>query len=143
MNSIALFLAFLTTGASLLGLRPVALKVGLVDVPGGRKTHIGNTPLVGGLGIYLGLVVLSLVSPGVLSQYASLLSLSALILFIGVIDDAKELSWSTRMTGHGLVALVMAVVAGVQLNSLGALFTISQSCLAVLQFLLPCSPPSV
>ncbi|MEQ8953468.1 MAG: undecaprenyl-phosphate alpha-N-acetylglucosaminyl 1-phosphate transferase [Gammaproteobacteria bacterium] len=123
MNSVALILAFLTTGASLLALRPVAVKVGLVDIPGGRKTHVGHTPLVGGLGIYLGLLVLCLLAPGVLPQYASLLSLSALILFIGLVDDAKDLSWATRMTGHSLVALVMAVVAGVQLESLGALFT--------------------
>jgi UDP-GlcNAc:undecaprenyl-phosphate GlcNAc-1-phosphate transferase len=61
--------------------------------------------------------------PSVSFEYSSLLSLSALILFIGTVDDAKELTPFIRMTGHGLVALAMTIVAGVELNSLGSLLS--------------------
>ncbi len=114
--------AFLLTGLSLFALKPVAFKVGLVDIPGGRKTHLSATPLVGGLGIFLGIFLMSLITPGVFSDYGPLLSLAALILFIGTVDDAKELTVAVRMTGHALVALATAIVAEVQLNSFGAIF---------------------
>jgi UDP-GlcNAc:undecaprenyl-phosphate GlcNAc-1-phosphate transferase len=123
MNFIYLISAFLITGASLFVLKPVAIKIGLVDIPGGRKTHLRATPLVGGLGIFFGILSISIVMPGVSFEYSSLLSLSALILFIGTVDDAKELTPLVRMTGHALVTLAMVVVAGVELNSLGSLLS--------------------
>lgn len=39
---------FLVTVLAIIALRPVALAVELVDRPGGRKTHTGNVPIVGG-----------------------------------------------------------------------------------------------
>lgn len=116
-----LLIAFVATGASIFVLKPVAVKIGLVDIPGGRKTHIGETPLVGGLGIFFGILIITALTPGMLSGHGPFLSLSALILFIGTIDDAKDLTPRVRMTGHALVALAMAVVAEVQLESLGEL----------------------
>lgn len=122
MNVIFLFSSFFITGVALFALRPIAIRVGLVDIPGGRKTHINTTPLVGGLGIFFGMLCMSTIAPGVITEFAPLLSLSALVLFIGTIDDAKELTVAARMTGHTLVAIVMAVVAGIQLNSVGDIF---------------------
>ncbi len=114
-----LLLSFILTGASLCLLRPLAARVGLVDVPGGRKTHISATPLVGGLGIYFSILVITIISPEILATFGPLLSLSALIVFIGVIDDARELKVYVRMTGHILVAIAMVVVAGNSLVSFG------------------------
>lgn len=114
------FLAcFAITLAALSGLRPVAAKIGLLDLPGGRKTHISATPLVGGLGIFVGVLLISLALPALLAEFASLLTLSALVLFIGTIDDIKDLKPAVRMTGHTLVALSMAVVAENQISSFG------------------------
>ncbi len=124
--------AFAITGASLFALKPIAVKIGLVDIPGGRKTHLNATPLVGGMGIFIGIICISFLMPGIAVEFSSLLSLSALILFIGTVDDAKELTPFTRMLGHGLVALAMAVVAGVELGSIGALFTATEIDLGVL-----------
>ncbi|MEQ8313734.1 MAG: hypothetical protein RL839_01945 [Gammaproteobacteria bacterium] len=112
-------LAFFATILATATLRPVAGKIGLLDIPGGRKTHIGATPLVGGLGIFIGLLSISIISVDVINAYAPLLSLSALIVFIGVIDDIKDLRVIVRMTGHTLVAIAMAIVAGIQLESFG------------------------
>jgi hypothetical protein len=41
--------------------------------------------------------------------------MSALILFIGTIDDINDLKPNVRLTGHSLVAQAMAVVAENQL----------------------------
>lgn len=123
MPYIHLISAFALTGIFLFALKPVAIKIGLVDIPGGRKTHLSATPLVGGLGIFLGILVISLFMPGVIGEFKALLSLSALVLFMGTVDDAKELTPRVRMLGHGLVSLTMVVVAGVELNSLGSIVT--------------------
>jgi len=125
-------IAFVVTCASIFALRPVAAKVGLLDVPGGRKTHHDATPLVGGIGIFLGILAMTIFNHGMLSSFAPLLSLSALILFIGTIDDAKDLMPAGRMTGHSLVALVMTVVTEVQLKSLGELMCCSDFQLGIL-----------
>lgn len=123
MNITFLFGSYIITCISLLVLKPIASRVGLVDipVPGGRKSHVNATPLVGGLGIFLGILCISVITQEALTEFSSLLSLSALVLFIGTVDDAKELPVLTRTIGHALIALAMAIVAGVQLSSLGNL----------------------
>ena len=119
MSFFNLFSSFLITTASLYALKPMANRLGLVDIPGGRKTHGQTTPLIGGLGIYLGTFVMCLFVPTVFSQYSALLSLSALVLFIGICDDARELRASVRTGFHTLAALLMATIGGVRLESLG------------------------
>lgn len=107
------------TMISLLALKPVAGRMGLIDIPGGRKTHAAPTPLVGGLGIYLGTLTMCLFTPSVFQEYSSLLALSALVLFVGILDDARELKVSARMGSHALAGLLMATVAGVKLETFG------------------------
>ena len=119
MSFINLFSAFIITSISLFVLKPVAGRLGLIDIPGGRKTHLAPTPLVGGLGIYLGTLSMSLFTPHVLLHYSAMLAISSLVLFIGIFDDARELRVSVRMGVHAFAAWLMAAVAGNQLLSLG------------------------
>ena len=42
--------------------RQLALRVGMVDHPGPRKVHVQPMPLLGGLAIYLGVLIALLVS---------------------------------------------------------------------------------
>ena len=119
MSFISLFSTFVITAISLFALKPVASKIGLLDVPGGRKLHKAPTPLVGGVGIYLGVLCMSLFTPQVFIQYSAMLAISGLVLGIGVFDDARELKVSVRMGAHGLAAWLMAAVAGNQLLSFG------------------------
>jgi len=69
MNLFSLGIAFLMTLISILLLRPFARKLRLVDTPGGRKAHAKETPLIGGLGIYLGLFTGIFLTPEVMAQY--------------------------------------------------------------------------
>jgi len=102
-------------------LRPAAKSLGLVDIPGGRKTHSDATPMVGGLGIYLGLVAVYVVSPLLLPNYQDLLILSGAMLVFGVIDDAIGLSPMSRLAVHSAIALGMALIADIRLESFGNL----------------------
>ena len=49
--------SFFTCWLAIVALRPIAIAVDLVDRPGGRKTHHGDIPVVGGLAMFLGIVL--------------------------------------------------------------------------------------
>ena len=111
--------AFLMTAVALAALRPFAARVGLLDIPGGRKTHASPTPMIGGLGIYMGTLSICMLSPVIMNDYKVLLALSGFVLFVGVLDDLYDIRVSLRMAMHATAAWVMAVSADVQLTSLG------------------------
>ncbi len=119
MSLYTLFSAFVVTAAALMVLRPVAARVGLLDLPGGRKTHASPTPMIGGLGIYLGTLSICMLSPVIMNDYKVLLALSGLVLAVGVLDDLYDIRVSIRMAVHATAAWVMADAANVQLRSLG------------------------
>ncbi len=56
MNNAYLFV-FIMSFATLFIMRKVAKKIGLVDKPNARKLHQGVIPLVGGISVYLSLLV--------------------------------------------------------------------------------------
>src|SRR6185436_15416674 len=75
----AAFACFFATLLAMAALRPVAVVVDLVDKPGGRKTHRGEIPVVGGLAMFLGCVFgIGLLQGGQFVS-ASLLSAAALV----------------------------------------------------------------
>lgn len=121
MNLLSLPIAFFACLIAILLLRPVARKVGLVDSPGGRKTHSGDTPLIGGLGIYLGLLAGACINPEMLAHYQPLLLISTLLLAIGLIDDFYPLPAIVRLGVQVLAAWLMCTVGENQLVSLGRL----------------------
>lgn len=121
MSLTILVLAFLLTVTTLLVLRPVATRVGLIDQPGGRKTHTLPTPLIGGLGIYLGTLAICMLSPVIMANYWALLALSGFVLVVGVLDDLYDIRATLRIACHATASLIMAIVADVQLDSLGNL----------------------
>ena len=114
----------------------LAPKLGLIDQPAARKVHVTPTPLGGGIGIWLG-VVLPLAAAhltvwliarqdlpprwlpeefrphldGMLNQAGQLWSIVAggtVLSVMGLIDDRKNLPWQPRLVIQILVACVLA-----------------------------------
>jgi UDP-GlcNAc:undecaprenyl-phosphate GlcNAc-1-phosphate transferase len=48
-------IAFAATALFIFALRPIALKVGLVDHPGERKSQVGKVPVIGGIAMFIGM----------------------------------------------------------------------------------------
>jgi UDP-GlcNAc:undecaprenyl-phosphate GlcNAc-1-phosphate transferase len=119
MSLIVLIITFFLTVAVLLVMRPLAKRLGLLDLPGGRKVHVNPTPMIGGLGIYLGLLCVAMLLPVLLQDYLMLLALSGFVLFVGLLDDLYGMRVSLRLMLHMGAAWVMAFSAGVQLQSFG------------------------
>ena len=107
MLLIPLICAFVVSLLGILALCPLAKKLGLMDAPGGRKTHGKHIPLVGGIGIFLGLIVGSLLMPDLMAHYHLLFGLSAILLITGLIDDLYHLSAISKIIVQIIVAWLM------------------------------------
>jgi UDP-GlcNAc:undecaprenyl-phosphate/decaprenyl-phosphate GlcNAc-1-phosphate transferase len=113
--------AFLSTVGFILLLRPLALRLNLVDEPGGRKQHIGKIPLIGGVAIFIGFCFALLTLPISLAPYRSFLGGAALLVIVGVLDDFHELSARSRFIAQIFAGLLMCIVGKNQLFHFGDL----------------------
>ncbi len=120
------FVALLATALLIGLLRPLAVRVGLIDLPNERKNHGTPTPLVGGLAIFSGLVIgffLCRNGPASLTdtEIYSFFGAGLLLVTVGVVDDFLELSPYLKFAAQILAALLMIFGAGIVLTDLGAM----------------------
>ncbi len=124
--TLAIALACAVTSALIVILRPLAMTIGLVDVPDARKTHQGPIPLIGGLAIFVA-VAAACMMPAVTGVSASVpgilsfLLAGALLVGVGLVDDFIELSPAVRLLAQALASLAMIFGADVVLSNLGQL----------------------
>jgi UDP-GlcNAc:undecaprenyl-phosphate GlcNAc-1-phosphate transferase len=90
-------------------LNRVAERIGLVDLPKGRKIHVGAIPVTGGLAMFAGFIfpVMNLGGPAEV-YFGFLLGLSLLVV-IGAIDDLVGLGPWPKLAGQTLAALAMTL----------------------------------
>ena len=107
---------------ALLALRPVAIAVNLLDRPGGRKSHVGDVPVVGGLGMLLGISLgFSLLRlQGDIT--AIVLGASAVLVVVGLVDDRFDLSPWARLLAQTTAAVFLFFGAGAMVTELGEFF---------------------
>lgn len=121
---LALFVAFSVSILTIKALLPLAPHVGLVDLPNERKKHDGAIPLIGGLSIFTGVLIAS----SLFVEQSQLLNLylisSALLVFIGTMDDIYDLSVAPRIIFQGIVATIMVFGGGIYIHEFGDLFLI-------------------
>ncbi len=114
-------LAMMFSAVAIALLRRPAAAVGLADKPGGRKQHKGVVPLTGGLGVFIGFLLVQPFLPVEQGGFGPLLAGMALLVACGVIDDARDMR-STVKLGVQLVASVLMVVWGGQVIGLLGVF---------------------
>ncbi|HET9448117.1 MAG TPA: MraY family glycosyltransferase [Steroidobacteraceae bacterium] len=112
----------LVTILFMLALRPLARGMGLIDRPGGRKMHIGEVPVIGGLAMAGGLAVGALYSYTALQGFPFFLTATAVLVFIGALDDRYDLPASVRFLAQMCAALLMVGGAGVTASDIGQPF---------------------
>ena len=99
--------AFAATALILPIMRLIAFRTGVVDYPGGRKVHKTVTPLLGGVGIYLGLLVAIFFN---LNHFRDVLPFflgATAIFLIGLVEDIRGLSAQTRFLAQVVVSLAL------------------------------------
>jgi len=119
---LACLTALFVTMLGIKTLRPVAARVGLVDIPDNRKQHSGHIPLIGGLAIYAGLMAALLVFLPVSEKISYLLVTASCVMLAGLLDDIWGLSVGVRLVIQVAASLVMINGTGLYIESLGNLF---------------------
>jgi len=130
-------------------LRPICRRYGLVDHPNERKRHGESVPLSGGLAMALvaapalvaahvwGLVTLD-------HSWRVVLATALALLYIGIIDDRKDLGAGGRMVAQVGAALALVYLGGFRVETLGALgelgrFSVPFTILVIVTFLNACN----
>lgn len=119
---ISAVVGMLATVGSVFLLKPVAVRIGLVDMPGGRKKHQSHVPLIGGITLFIGFCFSLLCLDISLQAYRGLLAGSGILLLIGVVDDFRELTPKIRLLGQLLAVVCLMQWGHLSVTHLGNLF---------------------
>jgi len=120
--AVATFLSFMVTVLFMFALRPVALAVGLIDVPGGRKRHGVTVPVIGGIAMSIGLGVGTSLVGGYPDSWMPVLLGVYLLVIVGTIDDRFDLPANVRLIAQSCAALLVAFSSQIVVTSLGEFF---------------------
>ncbi|GAC1456661.1 MAG: hypothetical protein PVSMB6_14660 [Steroidobacteraceae bacterium] len=117
-----LFLPFIlalsiTTACTPLLLR-WAPRVGLTDLPGGRKLHASPVPRVGGIAMAAGILVPILLMPHPGAPLLGLVAGLCVLLVFGVWDDRVDLDYRVKFLGQFLAIGLCMSIGGVRVASL-------------------------
>jgi UDP-N-acetylmuramyl pentapeptide phosphotransferase/UDP-N-acetylglucosamine-1-phosphate transferase len=128
----SLLLAFITafglTYIAIPSIIHIAIKKGLVDVPGERRSHTTITPSLGGVGIFAGTIFsIILWTPfNFFGELQYILCAFIIIFLIGVKDDIDPISPRKKLIGQVAAAFIIVFKAKVVLSSLYGIFGINE-----------------
>lgn len=105
----------------LFALRPFAEVVGLIDRPGGHKTHHGDVPVIGGIAMFMGLLIATVGGAGLLGGGAQMLAVAAFMVVLGALDDRFNLPPRVRLFAHMSAAVAIVYSTGYRVEDLGDL----------------------
>ncbi|MGH2649152.1 MAG: glycosyltransferase family 4 protein [Ginsengibacter sp.] len=113
-------LAFLITFFSIPVIIEVAKDKKLFDEPDERKVHKAVTPTLGGLGIFAGFIVASLmgVPPSMSTVLQYFMAAIMVIFFLGIKDDILILSATKKFIGQLFAAGIIIKFGGVQISDM-------------------------
>ena len=95
----------------------LAHRVGIVDVPAGRKAHSAPTALLGGVAIYVAFATTVLRNFDFSEELKGVALAGTLILIIGLLDDRKELPAKLKLLAQ-VVAVAILIRYGVVISFL-------------------------
>lgn len=108
----AMLCAFLITFTTTPIARVIAFNIGAVDVPKDkRRMHKEPIPRMGGLAIFIGFVVASLVFCDITPQFVGMLAGAALLIVVGIFDDVMSLRAVLKLALQ-IVAASIAACSG-------------------------------
>lgn len=103
--------------------RRLAPAMGLIDSPNERKAHEGDIPLVGGIAIFTGLLLVLALNGSLADHWAFFLA-AGLLVATGVWDDRFGVSPHPRLLMQCLAVLIIAVPGKGYISDLGTILPI-------------------
>jgi UDP-GlcNAc:undecaprenyl-phosphate/decaprenyl-phosphate GlcNAc-1-phosphate transferase len=119
--SMSVILAFFASLITVLIITPFVIRfavfIGAVDKPNKRKVHRSIMPRLGGLAIFIGVMVGYFVS-GLHQEKVTAITIAGIVILItGFLDDKYELSPKLKLLGQ-LIAAIIVVSSGLTINVL-------------------------
>ncbi len=96
--------------------RVFALRVGMVDLPGPRKVHLTPIPLLGGVAMYLAVILAVLLAfhGPARTQIAGILLGATLVAAVGILDDRGLLHHQVKLFAGMPLAAAILLVSGIR-----------------------------
>lgn len=113
---IAFGIALLASLTLTMPLRALALRVGMVDLPGPRKVHVTPIPLLGGLAIYAAvwIAIVAVFDGPARAQVGGIFAGATLVIAVGVLDDRGWLHHQIKLFVAMPLAALILLVSGIQ-----------------------------
>lgn len=113
-------LAFIITFFAIPVIIQVAKDKKLFDKPDDRKVHKAVIPTLGGLGIFAGFIIATLlgVPQGANSEVQYFVAASIVIFFLGLKDDILILSATKKFAGQMIAAAILIKFGGILINNM-------------------------
>ena len=104
----------------------IARLKGLCSVPNGRTSHIGATPNLGGIALFVALVLSTVIFAGAYFKFELRYIISGLIIvfFIGIKDDILIIDPYKKLAGQILAVILIVVFVKIRITDLYGLFHI-------------------
>lgn len=120
-------IAFVVSVVSYPAIINVALAKNLMDNSGSRSSHKGAVPNLGGIGMYLGIVVAITLTGATLDTKSLLLILGSitLLFFLGLKDDILVLSPRKKFSGQLLAAILLIIFTDSRILGFSGIFGIT------------------
>src|SRR6266850_271312 len=121
---LAFFIALVASLLLTVPVRALAIRVGMVDLPGPRKVHLQPIPLLGGLAMYAGVVlgVLFLFNGPARAQIAGILAGATLIAAVGILDDRGLLHHQVKLFVGMPLAAGILLLSGIRAQVFNTIF---------------------
>src|SRR6202162_4339141 len=112
---LAFFVALIASLLLVVPVRSLALRVGMVDLPGPRKVHLRPIPLLGGLAMYgaVMIAVLFVFHGPARDQIEGILAGASLVAAVGILDDRGWLHAQVKLFIGMPVAAVILLITGI------------------------------
>jgi UDP-GlcNAc:undecaprenyl-phosphate GlcNAc-1-phosphate transferase len=120
---LAFFIALVASLTLTVPVRALALRVGMVDLPGPRKVHLQPIPMLGGLAMY-GAVVLAILfafQGPARAQVVGILAGATLVAAVGIMDDRGLLHHQIKLFLGMPLAAVILLLCGIHAQVFGIL----------------------
>ncbi len=121
-------LAFLVTFFAIPVIIQVAKEKKLFDEPDERKVHKVVIPTLGGLGIFAGFIIATLmgVPSGITHELQYFAAAAIVIFFLGIKDDILVLSASKKFVGQLIAAGIIIRFGGIQITDMEGFLGVNQ-----------------
>ncbi len=113
---LAFFIALFASVMLVVPVRVFALRVGMVDLPGPRKVHLTPIPLLGGVAMYLAVILAVLLAfhGPARTQIAGILLGATLVAAVGILDDRGLLHHQVKLFAGMPLAAAILLVSGIR-----------------------------